>query len=92
MTLMAFPIMISTALGVSDGGLMGGLLLSFAIIITIALVMMSASHGKEFNMATMFVMVVTAGTLTAFGWFPLGLLIIGVVAAVALVIMRFIKG
>lgn len=89
--LMAFPTLISEALGINDGGLMGGLILSFAIISIVGLIMMSASQSKEFNMGSMFVLVVTAGMLTAFGWFPLSLLILGAVAAVALVIMKFIK-
>lgn len=83
------PTMVGNALG-GDAAL-GGLVLSFALIAMVGLFLTSATKGKEMNMTSMFVLVVLAGLLTAIGWFPLGLLIIGVIAAVALILLKVFK-
>jgi hypothetical protein len=89
MGLMDLPEMVGNAIG-SDAT-MGGLILSFAVIAMVGLLLTSVSKDKQMNMTSMFVLVVLAGLLTAIGWFPLGLLLVGVIAAVALVLLKFFK-
>lgn len=84
MALDELPTLVGNALG-GDAAL-GGLVLSFALIAMVGLFLTSVTRNKEMNMVSMFVLVVEAGLLTAIGWFPIGLLIIGVIAAVALLI------
>jgi hypothetical protein len=89
MGLMDLPELVGNALGTDAE--MGGLVLSFALLAMVGLLLTSVAKDRQMGMTSMFVIVVFAGLLTAVGWFPLGLLIIGVVATVALVLLKFFK-
>ena len=82
------PTAIGTSLGmanIGDAQLVGGLILSSAVMMAVVLMMSYAGRGKGKNLfGEIVVMFSTMGVLTAISWLPPWVLVIGVVALAAL--------
>lgn len=78
---------LASTLGTSDAT--AGLMMAFLVILGIGLVLATL---KMDMIPSAFVLVISAGVLTAVGWMPLGLFIVGIIVIVALFILMVIRG
>lgn len=82
------PRMIGATLGITDTdtqALVGGLILSAAVMLSVTLMMSYASRGRNVNLlAHVVVLFIVAGILTAIAWLPSWAIVVGVIAAVAM--------
>lgn len=88
MSLTDIPTNIGYSLGVtnaSDALLIGGLILSSAVMLSIVMAMSYAGRGRGKNLFGEIVVMFSAmGILTAIAWLPAWVLVIGVVALAAM--------
>ena len=82
------PTGIGYSLGITnapDALLVGGLILSSAVMLSIVLAMSYASRGRGTNLlGQIVVMFSMMGILTAISWLPVMILLLGIVALIAL--------
>lgn len=83
------PAAVGNAVGAADPDLVGGLILSSAIICMVGLAL---SATRTNTLSTAIVLLLVAGLLTAIGWLGAWFLVIAVVTIVALFGVRIAQG